>query len=100
MTKGLYITSAEPYSGKTIMVLGLMEFLVGRIGRIGFFRPIIHDDRSNDSFINLILSRYKMLQHHETRYGCSFETASDYWNSLRGFYRGGNPCPGPRAPRP
>ena len=77
MTKGLYITSAEPYSGKTIMVLGLMEFLVGRIGRIGFFRPIIHDDRHNDSFINLILSRYKMLQHHETRYGCSFETASD-----------------------
>ncbi len=77
MTKGIYITSAEPYSGKTIMVLGLMEFLVGRIGRIGFFRPVIHDDRKNDPFINLILSRYQMLQHHETMYGCSFETASD-----------------------
>lgn len=77
MTKGLYITSAEPYSGKTIMVLGLTEFLVGRIGRIGFFRPVIHDDRKPDPFISLILSRYKMLQYHQFMFGCTFETARD-----------------------
>ncbi|MEI7866420.1 MAG: phosphate acetyltransferase [Candidatus Methylumidiphilus sp.] len=77
MTKGLYITSAEPYSGKTIMVLGLMEFLVGRIGRIGFFRPLIHNRRKVDPFISLIMSRYQMPQHQETMFGCTFGTARD-----------------------
>ncbi|MFZ4700050.1 MAG: phosphotransacetylase family protein, partial [Candidatus Methylumidiphilus sp.] len=77
MTKGLYITSAEPYSGKTIMVLGLMEFLVGRIGRIGFFRPLIHNHRKVDPFISLIMSRYQMPQHQETMFGCTFGTARD-----------------------
>ena len=75
MTKGLYITSAEPYSGKTIMVLGLMEFLVGRIGRIGFFRPVVNESGLLDSFISLIKSRYQQSHAYEAMYGCTFEEA-------------------------
>ena len=75
MTKGLYITSAGPFSGKTIMVLGLMEFLVGRIGRIGFFRPVVNESGQLDSFISLIQSRYRRSHAPETMYGCTFEEA-------------------------
>jgi len=75
MTKGLYITSAEPYSGKTIMVLGLMEFLVGRIGRIGFFRPVVNESGQLDSFLSLIKSRYQQFSAYEKMYGCTFEEA-------------------------
>ncbi len=75
MTKGIYITSSEPYSGKTIMVLGLMEFLVGRIGRIGFFRPVVNESCQLDSFISLIKSRYQQFNGYETMYGCTFEEA-------------------------
>jgi phosphate acetyltransferase len=75
MTKGLYITSAGPFSGKTIMVLGLMEFLMGRIGRIGFFRPVVNESGQLDSFISLIQSRYRRSHAPETMYGCTFEEA-------------------------
>ncbi len=75
MTKGLYITSTEPYSGKTIMVLGLMEFLVGRIGKIGFFRPVVNESGQLDAFISLIQSRYRQTHAPETMYGCTFEDA-------------------------
>ncbi len=75
MTKGVYITSAEPFSGKTIVVLGLMEFLVGRIGRIGFFRSVVNESGQPDSFLSLIQSRYQQSHAPETMYGCTFEEA-------------------------
>jgi len=77
MIKGIYITSAEPYSGKTLIVLGLMEYLVGHISRIGFFRPVIHDGGKFDSFLNLIHARYPLILPLEAMYGCTFDTARD-----------------------
>jgi phosphate acetyltransferase len=77
MIKGIYITSAEPFSGKTLIVLGLMEYLVGQTGRVGFFRPVIHETWKNDSFLNLIQTRYQLTQPLEAMYGCTFETARD-----------------------
>ena len=77
MIKGIYITSAEPYSGKTLVVLGLMEYLVGHTGRVGFFRPLIHEAGKTDSFLSLIQTRYQLVQPLEAMYGCTFETASD-----------------------
>jgi phosphate acetyltransferase len=77
MIKGIYITSAEPFSGKTLFVLGLMEYLVGQTGRVGFFRPVIHETWKNDSFLNLIQTRYQLTQPLEAMYGCTFETARD-----------------------
>ena len=39
--RNLYITAMEPESGKSIVALGLMELLSGRVERLGFFRPIV-----------------------------------------------------------
>jgi phosphate acetyltransferase len=41
MHKSLYITSLEPGRGKTIVALGFMEQLSGRLGSVGLFRPVI-----------------------------------------------------------
>ena len=33
MSQGIYITSAEPRSGKSVVVLGIMEMLAGQDGQ-------------------------------------------------------------------
>ncbi len=66
-----------PYSGKTFVALGLMEFLVGHSGRIGFFRPLIRETGELDSFISLIQDRFRLTQPLESLYGCTFGVARD-----------------------
>ncbi|MCB9598168.1 MAG: phosphate acetyltransferase [Sandaracinaceae bacterium] len=40
MAKRLYVSAAEPYSGKVVVCLGLMGILERTISRIAFFRPV------------------------------------------------------------
>jgi phosphate acetyltransferase len=77
MTKGLYLTSGAPYSGKTFVALGLMEFLAGQSGRIGFFRPLVYGTGELDSFIGLIQERFRLRQPLASMFGCTFEAARD-----------------------
>ncbi len=82
MAKNLYITSINAESGKSAVVLGLMELLLRDIRRVGFFRPIIsplnENDRDHD--INLILSHFYLgLQYDET-YAVSLDKAKKFLN--------------------
>lgn len=77
MTKGLYLTSAVPFSGKMLVALGLMEFLVGRGSRVGFFRPLIHETQALDAYLTLVQSRYRLPFAAEAMHGCTFEEARD-----------------------
>ena len=56
----VYITGMEPGSGKSIVALGLMETLAGRIERTGFFRPIVASAEKPDPQIELIRRRYRL----------------------------------------
>ncbi|HEY9753368.1 MAG TPA: AAA family ATPase, partial [Coleofasciculaceae cyanobacterium] len=58
MLKNLYIAAIEPSSGKSLVLLGLMELLSKRVPRLGFFRPVIHDGHHADNDIELVSSRY------------------------------------------
>ena len=40
MAKSLYVSGAEPFSGKVLVSLGLVNALERTISRIGFFRPV------------------------------------------------------------
>ncbi len=40
MANSLYVSAAEPYSGKVLVSLGIMGVLERTINRIGFFRPV------------------------------------------------------------
>ena len=59
MSKGLYIAAMEPNSGKSLVVLGVIELLSTRVQNLGFFRPIVHDDPKTDRHIRLIRDRYR-----------------------------------------
>ncbi len=73
MVKNLYITGVEPNSGKSLIVLGMMELLSKRIPRLGFFRPMIHGGEKPDNDIELIRSRYHLDFPYEFCYALTHE---------------------------
>ena len=44
MTKAVFIAAAEPYSGKSLVSLGLVNMLLGQARKVGYFKPIIDAD--------------------------------------------------------
>jgi phosphate acetyltransferase len=58
MNKAVYIATIEPHSGKSLVSIGLMNELLIRKGKVGYFRPVI-DDYKGDSKDNHILTMIK-----------------------------------------
>ena len=71
MLQSLYIAGSGPGSGKSVVVLGLMENLASLSRKIGFFRPVVTDREGRDSLTDLIVSRYNLPVQGEMLYGCT-----------------------------
>lgn len=78
MSKGLYITGTGPGSGKSVVVLGIMEMLSGRGRKTGFFRPVIYPVENGDSLIRLLSTRYPVEFAADEMYGCAFEEVREF----------------------
>ncbi len=76
MLKNLYIVAIEPGSGKSLVLLGIMELLSKRIRKLGFFRPVIHGGSDLDNDIQLALSRYQLDLPYEAQYALTHEAAN------------------------
>jgi phosphate acetyltransferase len=70
MTNSIYITTTEPYSGKSLVSLGITELLLRRTHRIGIFRPVIEAPpaRQHDKNIDLLLTHYDLDIDYEDTY--------------------------------
>lgn len=70
MNKGLYIATLEPHSGKSIISLGLMRALLGKTVKVGYFRPIINDEKpgDRDNHIDTILKYFDLPLKYEDAY--------------------------------
>lgn len=44
MTKTIFIATTEPYSGKSIIALGIVNMLLAKARKVGYFKPIINED--------------------------------------------------------
>jgi len=68
--KAVYIATTEPNSGKSIISLGLMQLLLGKASRVGYFRPIIEDFEEGkiDNHINTIISFFNLDLKFEDAY--------------------------------
>jgi phosphate acetyltransferase len=78
MSSSLYISTTEPGSGKALLALGILEFVLHRTPKVGFFRPIIpenENDQKNED-IALILSHFDLIQSYESTFGLSYSEAS------------------------
>lgn len=70
MNKAIYIATIESNSGKSIITLGLMRLLLGKMARVGYFRPVINDfpKGQRDNHIETILSHFNLPMSYEEAY--------------------------------
>jgi len=64
MIKSIFISSAEPYSGKSLITMGIFEATLRETKKVALFKPIIRDKGANkkDKNIELILDYYNLEQ--------------------------------------
>ena len=84
MANSLYITSTEAQSGKSLIVLGVMQLLLKDIRLVGFFRPIINPPKGEkDRDIDLMLSHFHLGIGYEETYAYTLDEAKQMVNAGR-----------------
>ena len=70
MTKSIFISTTEPYSGKSIVALGLVNMLLGKAQKIGYFKPIISHDLKGrkDVHIETIINYFNLPISYDDTY--------------------------------
>jgi phosphate acetyltransferase len=83
MIRSIFISSAEPFSGKSMVTLGVFEALLRKTKKVAFFKPIIRDkERSTrDKNIELILDYYQLQQSYEDSFAFYRTEAQDLFGN-------------------
>lgn len=77
MIKTVFITSTEPYSGKSIVSLGLINMLLGKAQKIGYFKPIISRSaqEGKSDHIQTVLSYFDLPVSYEDAHAFTWQEA-------------------------
>ncbi len=73
MSKNLYIAASEAEAGKSLVVLGLMDYISRHATKVGFFRPFVQSSEVWDHHIRLIYERFRLDFEYEEMFGMSNE---------------------------
>ena len=67
MSKSVFIATSEPYSGKSVIVVGLVNMLLGKTKKVGYFKPIINTDprEKKDDHITAITDYFGLSVNYE-----------------------------------
>jgi phosphate acetyltransferase len=70
MTKTIFVATAEPYSGKSIVSLGLVQLLLSKAQKVAYFKPLVnHDPKERiDSHIETIVKYFDLPLNYEDTY--------------------------------
>ncbi len=73
----MFIASAEPYSGKSIVALGLVNMLLGKAQKVGYFKPIINPDpnEKKDVHIDTVSSYFSLPLAYKDSYAFTRQQA-------------------------
>ncbi|MDO5972294.1 phosphate acetyltransferase [Flavivirga aquimarina] len=82
MSKGIYVATIEPNSGKSVVVLGLMRMLLGKTAKVGYFRPIIEDLETGDmdNHINTVMSHFELDINYKKTFAYTRSQVLDLYN--------------------
>jgi phosphate acetyltransferase len=75
MSKNLYIAAAEADSGKSLVVLGIMNIVLRYVNRTGIFRPIVQSNLKTDHDIELISRYFNLPFGYDSMYGLTSDEA-------------------------
>ncbi|AZJ32489.1 phosphate acetyltransferase [Tenacibaculum mesophilum] len=70
MNKAIYIAASDANSGKSMLSLGLMQLLLRKKPKVGYFRPIIDNPIGDkrDNHINTVLNYFNLKSEYEDCY--------------------------------
>ena len=87
MTNAIYLTTTEPYSGKSIIALGLMNLLASKTEKIAYFKPVISSDRNEkDNHLHTIASHFNLSIKYEDMFVFTRSEAVKYMNTNQEAY--------------
>ncbi len=69
----VYVASAEGYSGKSTVALGVLEQLSRVVERVGVFRPIVRGDEPLDYVLDLLTSHEAATTSYEDAAGVTYD---------------------------
>jgi phosphate acetyltransferase len=69
MTNAIYLTTTEPYSGKSIIALGLMNLLASKTEKLAYFKPIIsREGTQTDRHLEMIAKHFNLRLPYESMF--------------------------------
>lgn len=76
--KSIFIATAEAYSGKSIISLGLVDVLLSKAQKVGYFKPIINHPPKvkHDGHIDALLDYFKLPLSYEKTYAFTRDEAN------------------------
>nr|WP_321513966.1 phosphate acetyltransferase [uncultured Pseudodesulfovibrio sp.] len=83
MSKNLYVSATEERSGKSAVVLGVMQMLLRELHNVAIFRPIINDpgEGNKDHDIALMIDHFKLSIPYRDTYAYTLKQARELINS-------------------
>jgi len=87
MTNAIYLTTTEPFSGKSIIALGLMNLLVGKTDKLAYFKPVVSTQRSQvDTHLDTIAKHFELKTPYEEMFAFTRDEVLKYQNAGKESY--------------
>lgn len=82
MTNAIYLTTTEPYSGKSIIALGLVNLLAEKTEKIAYFKPVISNSGSEkDTHLDMISTHFNLNIPYQEMYAFTRNEVVKHINS-------------------
>ncbi|MEY4930789.1 MAG: hypothetical protein RI909_1513, partial [Bacteroidota bacterium] len=87
MTNAIYLTTTEPFSGKSIIALGLMNLLAGKTEKIAYFKPVVSTQRTQiDNHLDTIAKHFGLTTPYEEMFAFTRDEVMKYQNAGKEAY--------------
>jgi phosphate acetyltransferase len=76
--KSIFIATAEPFSGKSIIAMGMVDMLLAKGQKIGYFKPIINHkpEEKTDPHIDTLIKHFRLPITYEKSFAYTREQAN------------------------
>ncbi len=82
MTNAIYLTTTEPFSGKSIIALGLMNLLAGKTEKLAYFKPVVSTQRNQtDSHLDTIAKHFELKTPYTEMFAFTRDEVVKYQNA-------------------
>lgn len=82
MTNAVYLTTTEPYSGKSMIALGLVNLLSSKTEKIAYFKPVITGTGVDlDQRLTMIRSHFNLTESYQEMFAFTRSQAMQHLNN-------------------